>query len=100
MLNKRELIEHYFNRDYSYDVIVAFLEIHHDIVISKSTLKRRLRQYGLKRRSSNISFQALRAIIQREIEGPNSLVGYRGMWNHLKRSYGIRITRNTIMTLI
>ena len=54
----------------------------------------------MKRRSSNISFQASRAIIQREIEGPNSLVGYRGMWNHLKRSYGIRITRDTIMTLM
>lgn len=67
------------------------MEIHHGIKMSKRTLKRRLKLYGLSRRDSNITVQGLRAIIENEISGPGVLKGYRGMWNHLKCKYGIQM---------
>ena len=69
-------------------------------MISKRTLKRRLRNYGLSRRSSNISIAALRQIIETEIRGPAAIKGYRGMWNHLKCTYGIKVKRDVVMQLL
>ena len=73
------------------------MEIYHDIKISKRTLKRRLRQYGLNRSTNNISVAALRQILEMEIQGAGALKGYRGMWSHLKFTYGIR---DTVMQLL
>lgn len=100
ILNEEQLIKHYFNRHYSNTQIIAFLSIHHSIEMSLSTLKRRLRRYGLKRTFSNISIQTLRVIIQRELEGPNASLGYRGMWTHLRRSYSLRVKRDTVMEML
>jgi hypothetical protein len=98
--DERQLIVHYFGLHYRYDHLIAFLEIYHDIFISKRTLKRRLHSYGLNRRSDNISIAALRQIIETEIQGPAAIKGYRGMWNHLKCTYGITVKRDTVMQLL
>ena len=45
----RETIEHYFHRGYKYDEIVLFLGKYHGIKMCTRTLKRRLRDYGLKK---------------------------------------------------
>ena len=42
----RVLIETHFHQGYEYEVIRDFLEIRSEIVMSLSTLKRRLREYG------------------------------------------------------
>ena len=48
---ERSAIEHYFERGFRYDTIVQFLEKYHDIYMNLKTLKRRLREYGLKERN-------------------------------------------------
>ena len=48
---ERSAIEHYFERGFRYDTIVQFLEKYHDISMNLKTLKRRLREYGLKERN-------------------------------------------------
>ena len=98
--NEEEIITYYFQKNYSYDAVIMFLAIYHNIVISKRTFKRRLHQYGLKKRKSNISDASLRRIIEEELKGPAALKGYRGMWNALKCSYGINVKRDTVMTLL
>ena len=47
--SEKELIESYFHQGYQNDVILEFLSVYHNIAISLSTLKRRLRAYGLRR---------------------------------------------------
>ena len=42
----RVLIDTHFHQGYEYEVIRNFLEICSEIVMSLSTLKRRLREYG------------------------------------------------------
>ena len=81
--DERLVIEHYFERGFRYDTIVHFLAKYHDIYMNVRTLKRKLHHYGLRRRNQSHSEHTVREIVKREIEGPSSLLGYRGMWNKL-----------------
>ena len=50
MSDEETLITEYFNQGYSHLEILGFLLLHHSIVISHRTLKRRLQKLGLRRR--------------------------------------------------
>ena len=89
--DERFAIEYYFERGFRYKAIVHFLVEYHGIPIKERTLKRRLRQYGLRRRSQAHSEHNVREIIKREIDGPSSLLGYRGMWSKLRTSYNVTV---------
>lgn len=83
------------------DTIVSFLEWFHGIHISLSTLKRRLRDYELKRRNSAVLNQnAVRKIIREELDGPSCMSGYRAMWHTLRLKYGLCIPRSTVQSLL
>ena len=73
MANEEELIKQYFQRGYENKVIVDFLHFQHGIHVSLITLKRRLQDYGLRRRGVNIDENQLRELIQNEISGPGQL---------------------------
>ena len=83
---ERFAIEHYFERCFCYKIIVLFLVEYHRISINERTLKRRLRQYEFRTRDQVRSEHPFREIIEREIDGPSSLLGYRRMWNKLRTS--------------
>ena len=63
------------------------------------TLKRRLQVYGLKK-NQNVSNEALKEIMRREVRGSISRLGYRGMSNLLLVSYRIRTPLNVIMRML
>ena len=50
-IDEETIIKYYFQRGFSYEEIIHFLAKRHDHEISNSTLLRRLKTYGLKRRS-------------------------------------------------
>ena len=99
--SEREIIEHYFYRGFRYDDIILFLEKYHNIDINVRSLKRRLNDYGLKRRESDFDEQSVKEIIRREIaNGPDSLNGYRTMWNILRIRYHIHVPRRVVASLL
>jgi len=98
--DERLAIEHYFKRGFRYETIAHFLEEYHGISTNVRTLKRRLRQYGLRRRNHVHSEHTVREIIKREIEGPSSLLGYRGMWNKLRTTYNVTVHGHANLTRI
>ena len=61
-------IEHFFKRGFRYKKIVNFLAQYHGISMNVRTLKRRLRQYGFRRRNHVHSEHTVWEIIKREIE--------------------------------
>ena len=65
--------------------------------MNSRTLKRGLREYGLRRRNEVHSVQEVREMSKREIEGPSSLFGYRAMWNKPRTSYSIAVPRVMVM---
>lgn len=50
-IDEETIIKYYFQRGFSYEEIIHFLAKRHDHEISYSTLLRRLKTYGLKRRN-------------------------------------------------
>ena len=69
--------------------------------MSMSTLNRRLDSYGLRRRNpSQIDEIEVKGIIEKELEGPSSLSGYRAMWHTLRLKYGLCLPRAKVETLL
>ena len=77
----RRLIEHCFHHGIQNQVVVDFLNNRQAVKMNPSTLKRRLRDYGLSRRSADVSDHEVREIVQREMSGPGELRGYRAVWH-------------------
>ena len=48
------------------------------------TLKRKLKELGLKRRGCNYDEDLLRGLIKLEMQGAGSLAGYRYIWHSLR----------------
>ena len=96
-------IRYYFNQGLEYSEILKFLQKYHRTIISKSTLLRWLKDYGLSRRTGkNISLETIRQArekIQPLIEGPASSSGYRSLWHFLNMTV-FHVTRYTILTLL
>ena len=64
--------------------------------MSLRTLKRRLKVLGLNKSRVTAPAAVTKQIIEREIEGPSTLRGYRSMWNKLRTTYNI-ITLSGLM---
>ena len=85
--SEQDVIEYYFYRGLTYRHITLMLEKQHNIIMNQRTLKRRLKDYGLKRRETfdDEHKQRLRDLILQEIcTSPDSLNGYRTMWHVLR----------------
>ena len=83
------IIESYFNRGYQYTEIVGLLEKYHGVTgvtITLRTLKRKLREYGLRRRGNNYDEVTVRELITREMQDAGRLGGYRYMWHVMSSS--------------
>lgn len=103
--DEEEVLTYYFYCGYSYNEILLFLEKYHNFIISYSTLLRRLRGYGLRRRCNENSDQYQNSVvtarerIQAIINGPGSLCGYRSVWHTLEME-GLRIPRSVVQALL
>ena len=84
-----------FQKRFQVSILVQ-LDIHHKIKVSLRTLKRRLKVLGLNKSHATASAAVIKQIIEREIEGPSMLRGYRSMWNKLRTTYNI-ITLSVLM---
>ena len=97
-IDEETIIKYYLQRGFSYEENIHFLAKRHDHERSYSTLLRRLKTYGLKRRDFSkvdVSGEVLEAGRQRIIEiinGPGSCGGYRTVWHTLKME-GLNVPR-------
>ena len=88
-----EVIQTYFNLGFKAQEIVLFLVSVHGIRISLRHLKRILSRLGCSRRR----FQSnLDEIVEKELKGSESLLGYRAMHQRLLNQYGLLTTREVV----
>ena len=102
LFDEEGTIRYYYCSGFEYNEIIAHLEKRHGHIISKSTLLRRLKTYGLSRRNHNVtsnSNQQLRRRLQEIINGPGSSGGYRTVWHTLQME-GWQIPRNIVTSLL
>lgn len=98
---EQEAIESYFLSGYDYDTILCFLAKYHGLDISMSTLKRRLNEYGLKRRNAlEVDDNHIVEVIQQELDGPSMCQGYRSMWHTLRLKYGLCVPRAKVQMVL
>ncbi|XP_067301218.1 uncharacterized protein [Pseudorasbora parva] len=91
------LIQQYFSEGHTYDVILDFLKTKHNIFLSLSTLKRRLRNAGLTRRTDYTPIGTVDAAITHELAGSGQLLGYRALWQTLRQKYYLTVKRDDVM---
>ena len=97
--NEELQIKYYFSQGYEYRVILEFLRRFHGVTMCLRTLKNRLKTLGLERKSTEFDEDQVRDRIQREIDGPGCLAGYRSMW-HTLRCEGFMIPRSKVVSIL
>ena len=95
-----QLVAKYFTEGHSYEIIIDLLATKHNILLSLSSLKRRLLDAGLSRRANYSTIAAVRAAISEELKGSGQLLGYRAMWQTLKQKYSLVVRRDDVMHLM
>ena len=95
-----DFIEFYFKSGFRCELILVQLDIYHKIKMSLRTLKRCLKVLGLNRSHATSSAAVIKQIIEREIEGPSMLRGYRSPWNKLGTTYNIIAPRDSVMEIL
>ena len=103
MANEEEKIDHvirtYFFKGFTYREICMFLERHHEYFVSMTTLKRKVKKLGLRRRMPCFDIDAIRGTITELLDGPNNNLGYRAVWHHLQMN-GTRVPRTIVADLL
>jgi len=89
--NVDELIEGYFHRGYPYQTIVGLLEKQVGVRMHVRTLKRKLKDLGLRRKAANRDEDIVRELIKQEMQGAGSLPGYRYIWHALQLRHHVNI---------
>ncbi|CAB4030090.1 Hypothetical predicted protein [Paramuricea clavata] len=103
---EREIITHNFHLGYPNEIIRQLLLNYHEVMMSLRTLKRRLRDIGL-RRNGNINedlegrIRQINEIIDNKISnGSGASLGYRSMWHLLRLRYHIHVPRRVVAQVI
>ena len=91
----------YFNKNYQYKDICDLILKNYKTRISIRTLKRILKEHGLKRK--NIQESPLIDIIvaiDMELDGSVKNLGYIAMWQRLKKIYKLIVKQKTVLQIM
>ena len=95
-----EVIREYFHRGYPYNAIVGLLEKQNGVRMHVRTLKRKLKDLGLKRRGCSYDEDLLRDLIKLEMQGAGALAGYRYIWHSLRLKHYVNVPRSFVASIM
>lgn len=96
-----EIIKKYFSKDYSHKMIVKMIRKKYNVIISLRNLSRILSKHSLKRKNIvESSYEELLMAIQLELQGSGRLLGYRSMWQRLRKKYNLKVKQKTVMVAL
>ena len=99
-LDEKDIIQRYFNRGFTYEVILHFLQKHHGLSMSLRSLKRKLNKFGLKRRNNTIDDETIRNLVKIEMENAGEQSGYRTIWHALRLVHNVHVPRDLAARLL
>ncbi len=99
MPNHENEIVHLFRLGWKYKEIIHYIQEYYGVSMCLSTLKRRLRRQGLRRRKSKTPLLRVVRRINNEIQGPGRCSGYRTMHQTLQQD-GYVVDRETVRIAI
>lgn len=99
MAERKDLISFYFHMGISYDEILFFLAQQHQVILSKTHLKRLINSFGLYRRKYESDILDGALFIENQLSTSGNQHGYK--WMHLKcRQSGLNISRENVRLLM
>lgn len=99
-LSRDEVIKTYFNLGFKAQEIVLFLVSVHGIRISLRHLKRILQRLGCRRRRFQSNLDEVVGVVEAELRGSGSLLGYRAMHQRVINHYGLVTTREVVRQVL
>ena len=100
IVERTDLINHYFSLGLQYSEILAFLLSFHGIQQSLRQLRRILRREGLRRRKDHSDIEQVVNAIETELEGSGNRIGYRQMHQRLRNDYGLVVQKEIVREII
>lgn len=100
IVERTDLIKHYFSLGLQYSEILAFLLSFHGIQLSLRQLRRILRREGLRRRNDHSDIEQVINAIETELEGSGNRIGYRQMHQRLRNDYGLVVQKEIVREII
>lgn len=94
------IIKELHERNYEVLEILLTLALKHNILISKSTLERRLKSMNLKKYKVQSPINEIISKIMDELQFSGQLLGYRSMWKRLILTHKLNVKRETIQLLL
>ena len=85
---ERDVIEMYFYCGFTYSCMLQLMSKYHNIDMSLSTIKRRLKSFNLARSRDAIDVDQIREATRKEMGGSGCLFGYRSMWHSFRMGHG------------
>ncbi|XP_078315814.1 uncharacterized protein LOC111130525 [Crassostrea virginica] len=98
-MDTNRLIYFYFSMGLTYKEIICFLGLHHRILISERTLKRKLASMNLYRRKNKTSLISVSEFLSKLIMADGMQSGYRWMYQRCLLA-GYRVSRLTVSGLL
>ena len=63
-------------------------------------MKRKLKDLGLSRKRNLVDEEAVKRLIEEEIQGAGRLTGYRSIWHALRLRHQVHVPRNLVARLL
>ena len=99
-LTRNEFIKRYFYLGFNYLEIVGFLVNVHGIRLSLRQIKRILRKRGCTRLNERSDLDDVVQVMENELRGSGSIIGYRAMHQRLTLQRGLNVTRNVVRQVL
>ena len=71
-----------------------------DYTWSLRTLDRRMREFSIYRTDKTVTEEDLRTAIQKELDGPGKLLGYRAMMNKIRQEHNLKVPRRIVHDML
>ena len=97
---RNDIVESYFRLGFDYTEILMYLVLFHGISLSLRQLKRVLKSKGLGRRRNSSDIREICQVVEEELRGSGSNIGYRQMTRRLVNDYGLIVDRETVRELL
>ena len=67
---------------------------------SLRTLDRRMREFVIYRTDKTVTEEDLRTAIQKELDGPGKLLGYRALMNKIRQEHNLKVPRRIVHDML
>lgn len=91
------IIHKYFSGGHIHEVILDFLGTKHNIFLNLRTLKTRLKNEGLTRRTDYTALASVRADVTHGLRGSGQLLAYRAMCETWPQMYFLKVKRDDVI---